>query len=62
MKLKRIAAERGWTVEHVFTDHPTSVRKGQDRRPGELALVQAIKSGGREGPDVVALSDWEISC
>ena len=25
-------------------DRPTAVRKGQDRRPGELALIEAIRS------------------
>jgi len=34
-ELNSIAAARRWGVEHVFTDHPTSVKKGQDRRPGE---------------------------
>jgi Resolvase, N terminal domain len=43
-ELKRFAAECGWAVEHVFTDHPTSVKKAQDRRSGELALVHAIQS------------------
>jgi DNA invertase Pin-like site-specific DNA recombinase len=43
--LKCVAAERGWTVEHIFTDRPTTVRKGQERRPGELALIEAIRSG-----------------
>ena len=43
--LKCVAAERGWTVEHIFTDRPTAVRKGHDRRPGELALIEAIRSG-----------------
>ena len=47
-ELKRIAVERGWTVKHVFTDRPTSVKKGQDRRPGELALIDAIRSGAIE--------------
>jgi DNA invertase Pin-like site-specific DNA recombinase len=47
-ELKRIVAERGWTVEHVFTDHPTSVKKGQDRRPGELELIGTIQSGAIE--------------
>src|SRR5690242_8287865 len=42
--LKRIATERGWVVEHVFVDCPTSVKKSQDRRPGELALLDAIQS------------------
>jgi DNA invertase Pin-like site-specific DNA recombinase len=43
--LKCVAAERGWTVEHIFTDRPSAVRKGHDRRPGELALIEAIRSG-----------------
>ena len=42
--LATIAAERDWTVVHVFTDRPTAVRKGQDRRPGELALLDAIQT------------------
>ena len=44
-RLRTIAAERDWTVVHVFSDQPTSVKKGQDRRPGELALLDAIRSG-----------------
>ena len=44
-RLRAIAAERGWTVGHVFSDRPTTTRKGQDRRPGELALIEAIRSG-----------------
>jgi DNA invertase Pin-like site-specific DNA recombinase len=44
-ELKRVASERGWSVAHVFTDRPMTVRKGQDRRPGELALLDAIRSG-----------------
>jgi DNA invertase Pin-like site-specific DNA recombinase len=44
-RLRAIAAERGWTVGHVFSDRPTTIRKGQDRRPGELALIEAIRSG-----------------
>jgi DNA invertase Pin-like site-specific DNA recombinase len=47
-ELKKIAAERGWAAEHVFMDHPRSVKKGQDRRPGELALIDAIRSGALE--------------
>ena len=43
-RLRAIAAERGWTVGHVFSDRPTTIRKGQDRRPGEQALVEAIQS------------------
>ena len=54
-RLKTIAAERGWTVTSVFSDRPTTVRKGQDRRPGELALIETIRS---DGIDVVLL--WSI--
>jgi DNA invertase Pin-like site-specific DNA recombinase len=44
-RLTTVAIERGWTVAHVFADRPTAVKKGQDRRSGELALVEAIRSG-----------------
>jgi DNA invertase Pin-like site-specific DNA recombinase len=43
--LRNVASERGWTVSRVFADRPTSVQKGQDRRPGESALIEAIRSG-----------------
>ena len=43
-RLTTIAAERGWTVVKAFTDRPATVKK--DRRPGELALIDAIRSGG----------------
>ena len=43
--LRNVASERGWTVSHVFADRPTSVQKGQDRRPGEGALINSIRSG-----------------
>jgi DNA invertase Pin-like site-specific DNA recombinase len=44
-RLRVVAIERRWTVAHVFADRPTAVKKGQDRRSGELALVEAIRSG-----------------
>jgi DNA invertase Pin-like site-specific DNA recombinase len=44
--LRTIAAERGWTVVAVFTDHPMTVKKGRERRPGETALRDAIQHGG----------------
>jgi DNA invertase Pin-like site-specific DNA recombinase len=44
-RLKTVAGECGWTVANVFTDRPTSVKKGQDRRPGEVALIEAIRTG-----------------
>ena len=43
-RLKTVAAERGWTVCQIFTDRPTSAR-GPDRRPGEVALIDAIRNG-----------------
>ena len=43
--LTTVAIERGWTVAHVFADRPTAVKKDQDRRSGEQALVAAIRSG-----------------
>ena len=41
-----IATERGWMVTGVFTDHPMTVKKGRERRPGETALRDAIRRGG----------------
>jgi DNA invertase Pin-like site-specific DNA recombinase len=46
VRLRSIAVEHGWTVASVFTDRPTTVRKGQDRRAGEVALLDAIRSAG----------------
>ena len=43
--LRCVATERGWTVGHIFMDRPTAVRKGHDRRPGEIAVINAIQSG-----------------
>jgi DNA invertase Pin-like site-specific DNA recombinase len=45
-RLKAVAAEHGWMVSKVFTDRPAPVKK--DRRPGEMALIEAIRSGGVE--------------
>ena len=42
--LKTVAAEHGWSVAQVFTDRPTSVR-GPAKRPGEAALINAIRNG-----------------
>jgi Resolvase, N terminal domain len=43
-RLREIASERGWAVANVFTDRPTALKNGKDRRPGELALINAIQS------------------
>ena len=44
-RMRAAAAERGWTVTMVLSDRPTSVKKGQDRRVGEQALIGAVRSG-----------------
>ena len=43
--LTTVATEHGWTAASVFADRPTSVQKGRERRPGENALIEAIRSG-----------------
>ena len=45
--LRTVAAERGWTVTRVFIDRPT-MKKGRDWRPGQTALIEAIRSGSVE--------------
>ena len=54
-RLKTIAGERGWTVINEFSDRPMAVRKGLDRRPGELALLEAMLSG-----DIDKVLVWSI--
>jgi DNA invertase Pin-like site-specific DNA recombinase len=44
--LTTVANERGWTVVQAFIDRPATVKK--DRRPSELALIGAIRSGDVE--------------
>jgi DNA invertase Pin-like site-specific DNA recombinase len=44
--LKAIAADHGWTVASVFIDRLATVKK--DSRPGEAALLQAIRDGAVE--------------
>ena len=61
-RLTTVAAERGWTVAHVFADRPTAVKKDQDRRSGELALIEAIRSGAdRQSIGLVHRPNWEIT-
>ena len=42
-RLETIAAERGWTVTQIYTDRPATTKNGST--PGELALIEAIRSG-----------------
>jgi DNA invertase Pin-like site-specific DNA recombinase len=44
-RLQTVAGERGWTVTQVFTDRPASAKKCLDRRPGEAALAEVMRSG-----------------
>ena len=43
--LRTIAADNGWLVAKVLIDRPTTMNKGRDRRPGQMALLEAIRSG-----------------
>jgi DNA invertase Pin-like site-specific DNA recombinase len=45
-KLTTIASELVWTIAGVFTDQPMTVKKGRERRPGEIALRHAIRHNG----------------
>jgi DNA invertase Pin-like site-specific DNA recombinase len=42
-RLETVAGERGWTVTQIYSDLPATMKK--DRRPGELALIEAIRNG-----------------
>jgi DNA invertase Pin-like site-specific DNA recombinase len=44
-RLQTVAGELGWTATQVFTDRPASAKKCLDRRPGEVALIEAIRNG-----------------
>jgi DNA invertase Pin-like site-specific DNA recombinase len=41
--LKAVAVDQGWTVNKIFSDRPTSLRKVRDQRPGEAGLLAAIR-------------------
>jgi DNA invertase Pin-like site-specific DNA recombinase len=47
-RLQTVAGQHGWTVTDIFSDRPMSVRKGREERPGEAALLDAIRSDGVE--------------
>lgn len=53
--LKTVATERGWMVGKIFIDRPTSARKGRERRPGEAALLDAIRAG-----EVTRVAVWSL--
>lgn len=45
-RLTTVAADHGWTVIRTFIDRPMPVKKGREKRPGEVALLDTIRSGG----------------
>jgi DNA invertase Pin-like site-specific DNA recombinase len=73
-RLTTLAIERGWMVTRAFIDRPTT-KKGRDRRPGQTALLDAIRSGtvdrvllysidrlGRSLVDLVAIMETCRAC
>jgi DNA invertase Pin-like site-specific DNA recombinase len=46
--LRTIATDNGWMVAKVFIDQPPTTNKGRDRRPGQMALLEAIRVGSVE--------------
>ena len=60
--LRAVATEHGWAVAGVFTDHPMTVKKGRERRPGETALRDAIRHGRYpESLDLVDRPCWPVA-
>ena len=43
--LRTVAAANDWAVAKVFIDRSTMSNRGRDRRPGQTALIAAIRSG-----------------
>ena len=41
--LRGVAVARGWTVSKVFHDRPMPPKRGREQRPGEVALLSAIR-------------------
>jgi len=44
--LRAVAASRGWTIARVLSDRPMPLKRGREQRPGEAALLAAIRSSG----------------
>jgi DNA invertase Pin-like site-specific DNA recombinase len=45
--LQAIAVAQGWTASKVFSDRPLPPKRGREQRPGEAALLSAIRSGSQ---------------
>jgi DNA invertase Pin-like site-specific DNA recombinase len=44
--LQDVAGERGWTVARIITDRPMPLKRAREQRPGETALLNAIRARG----------------
>jgi DNA invertase Pin-like site-specific DNA recombinase len=44
--LQAVAVSQGWTVTKIFSDRPMPMKRGREQRPGEMALLTAIRTGG----------------
>jgi DNA invertase Pin-like site-specific DNA recombinase len=44
--LRAVATSHRWTVAKMFSDHPMPMKRGREQRPGETALLTAIRTGG----------------
>ena len=42
--LQVVAVAQGWAVSKVFSDRPMPPKRGREQRPGEVALLTAIRS------------------
>ena len=45
-RLQVVADSQGWAVVRTFTDRPMPMKRGREQRPGEVALLSAIRAGG----------------
>jgi DNA invertase Pin-like site-specific DNA recombinase len=43
--LQTVANDHGWSLGKVYSDGPTTPRRAKSRRPGEMALLDAIRAG-----------------
>ena len=43
--LQAVADSQGWTVSRILTDRPMPTKRGREQRPGETALLAAIRAG-----------------
>jgi DNA invertase Pin-like site-specific DNA recombinase len=44
--LQAVATSQRWAVARTFSDHSMPMKRGREQRPGETALLTAIRAGG----------------